>query len=103
MALRIGTSTAGSTFYTQGSAIAELLNRGGLVGEMKVIEMTMASVDNANRLVSFLMPKGRSRRFCLKCPFTGASRWKKARSLLHAELFLGLLKVAKIHVLLRGG
>lgn len=50
MALRIGTSTAGSTFYTQGSAIATLVNRGGLVGNMKVIETNLASVDNANRL-----------------------------------------------------
>jgi TRAP transporter TAXI family solute receptor len=50
MALRIGTSTVGSTFYTQGSAIAELLNRGGLVGEVKVIETNLASVENANRL-----------------------------------------------------
>ncbi|MBI2087690.1 MAG: TAXI family TRAP transporter solute-binding subunit, partial [Deltaproteobacteria bacterium] len=50
MALRIGTSTAGSTFYTQGAAIAELVTRSGLVGEVKVIETNLASVDNANRL-----------------------------------------------------
>lgn len=50
MALRIGTSTAGSTFYTQGAAIAELVTRSGLAGEMKVIETNLASVDNANRL-----------------------------------------------------
>ncbi|MBI2358658.1 MAG: TAXI family TRAP transporter solute-binding subunit [Deltaproteobacteria bacterium] len=50
MALRIGASTAGSTFYTQGAAIADLVTRSGLAGEVRVIETNLASVDNANRL-----------------------------------------------------
>lgn len=50
MTLRIGTSAAGGTFYTQGKALAELLNRERLAGEVKVVETSLASVDNANRL-----------------------------------------------------
>jgi TRAP transporter TAXI family solute receptor len=50
MTLRIGTSTAGGTFYTQGEAIVELLNREGSAEEAKVVETNLASVDNANRL-----------------------------------------------------
>lgn len=50
MTLRIGTSAAGGTFYTQGEAIVELLNREGSAGEAKVVETKLASVDNANRL-----------------------------------------------------
>ncbi len=50
MTLRIGTSAAGGTFYTQGEAIVELLNREESVEEAKVVETNLASVDNANRL-----------------------------------------------------
>jgi TRAP transporter TAXI family solute receptor len=50
MTLRIGTSAAGGTFYTQGEAIVEILNREGSAGDAKVVETSLASVDNANRL-----------------------------------------------------
>jgi hypothetical protein len=50
MVIRIGTSIPGSTFYTQGEAIAEILNRKGPVEKFEVIQTNLASVENANRL-----------------------------------------------------
>jgi len=50
MLLRIGTSEAGGTFHSQALAIAELFLR-TLPGKGKcVVETTLASIDNANRL-----------------------------------------------------
>jgi TRAP transporter TAXI family solute receptor len=49
MTLRIGTSEASGTFHSQGVALAELFNRSH--PEKKcVVETTLASIDNANRL-----------------------------------------------------
>lgn len=50
MTLRIGTSEFGGTFYSQGLAIAELFNRTHRDEEKCVIDTTLASIDNANRL-----------------------------------------------------
>ncbi|MBI4523083.1 MAG: TAXI family TRAP transporter solute-binding subunit [Deltaproteobacteria bacterium] len=51
MTLRIGTSELGGTFYTQGSAIAELFNHGRPAEERCVVLPSVAaSIDNANRL-----------------------------------------------------
>ncbi|MFQ5851403.1 MAG: TAXI family TRAP transporter solute-binding subunit [Candidatus Binatia bacterium] len=50
MTLRIGTCEVGGTFYTQGEAIANILNRNKTAGDIWVIEATRASVDNAHRL-----------------------------------------------------
>jgi TRAP-type uncharacterized transport system substrate-binding protein len=50
MTLRIGTSAAGGTFYTQGEAILELLNCERLAGEVRMVETRLVSVDNANRV-----------------------------------------------------
>jgi TRAP-type uncharacterized transport system substrate-binding protein len=47
--LRIGSSSWG-TFYTQGEALAELLNRERLAGEVRMVETSLVSVDNTNRL-----------------------------------------------------
>ena len=49
MTLRIGTPSWG-TFYTQGEALAELHNRERLADEVKVVETSLVSVDNTNRL-----------------------------------------------------
>src|SRR5262249_38271119 len=48
MTVRIGTSEYGGTFYTQGSAIAELFNRGRLEGDRCVVQTGDASIHNAN-------------------------------------------------------
>ena len=50
MILRIGTSEAGGTFYSQGLAIAGLFNRTRPDPEKCVVDTTLASIDNANRL-----------------------------------------------------
>lgn len=50
MPLRLGTAEAGSTFYTQGAAIAELYNRRRAEEERCVVQTSQASIDNANRL-----------------------------------------------------
>lgn len=50
MAIRIGTSEFGGTFYTQGLAFAELFNRGRAGGEQCVVETTDASIHNAEKL-----------------------------------------------------
>jgi TRAP transporter TAXI family solute receptor len=50
MALRIGTSEFGGTFHSQGAAIAELFNWTRSEGEKCVVDTTLASIDNANRL-----------------------------------------------------
>lgn len=50
MALRIGTSELGGTFYTQGQAIAELFNRGRAAADRCVVETSDASIHNANQL-----------------------------------------------------
>lgn len=49
MAIRMGTSEHGGTFYTQGTAFAELFNRGR--GEDKcIVQTTDASIHNAEQL-----------------------------------------------------
>lgn len=50
MALRLGTSEQGGTFYTQGSAIAELFNRGRSETDRCVVQTSEASIHNANML-----------------------------------------------------
>lgn len=50
MAIRIGTSEQGGTFYTQGQAIAELFNRGGAAADPCVVQTSDASIHNANQL-----------------------------------------------------
>ena len=50
MAVRIGTSEHGGTFYTQGQAIAELFNRGRSGGDECVVQTSDASIHNAEQL-----------------------------------------------------
>ena len=50
MELRIGTSEHGGTFYTQGSAFAELFNRGRSPNDKCVVQTTDASIHNAEQL-----------------------------------------------------
>ena len=50
MALRLGTSEHGGTFYTQGSAFAELFNRGRSEADRCVVQTSEASIHNANML-----------------------------------------------------
>lgn len=50
MAIRIGTSEHGGTFYTQGEALAELFNRGRAGTEQCVVKTTDASIHNAEQL-----------------------------------------------------
>ena len=50
MAVRIGTSEHGGTFYTQGSAFAELFNRGRSEDDKCVVQTTDASIHNAEQL-----------------------------------------------------
>jgi len=50
MAVRIGTSEYGGTFYTQGSAFAELFNRGRSENDRCVVQTTDASIHNAEQL-----------------------------------------------------
>ena len=50
MAIRMGTSEYGGTFYTQGLAFAELFNRGRPQANQCVIRTTEASIHNAQQL-----------------------------------------------------
>ena len=50
MVVRIGTSEHGGTFYTQGSAFAELFNRGRGENDGCVVQTTDASIHNAEKL-----------------------------------------------------
>jgi uncharacterized protein len=50
MAVRMGTSEFGGTFYTQGAAIAELYNVGRPESERCVVQTTDASIHNAEQL-----------------------------------------------------
>jgi uncharacterized protein len=50
MTVRIGTSEHGGTFYTQGSAFAELFNRGRNENDKCVVQTTDASIQNAEQL-----------------------------------------------------
>ncbi len=50
MALRMGTSVYGGTFYTQGMAFAELFNRGRAEADRCLIATTDASIRNAEQL-----------------------------------------------------
>jgi len=50
MALRMGTSEYGGTFYTQGAAFTELFNRGRAETEKCVVRTTDASIHNAEQL-----------------------------------------------------
>jgi TRAP transporter TAXI family solute receptor len=50
MAIRIGTSEHGGTFYTQGQAIVELFNRGRAENDKCVVQTTDASIHNAEQL-----------------------------------------------------
>ena len=49
MAIRMGTSEHGGTFYTQGAAFAELFNR-GRVEDKCIVKTTEASIHNAEQL-----------------------------------------------------
>jgi uncharacterized protein len=49
MAIRMGTSEHGGTFYTQGEAFAELFNR-GRVEDKCIVKTTEASIHNAEQL-----------------------------------------------------
>jgi len=50
MALRIGTSEYGGTFFTQGTALAELFNRGRSENDRCEVKTTDASIHNAEQL-----------------------------------------------------
>ena len=50
MAIRMGTSEHGGTFYTQGLAIAELFNRGRADGDKCSVQTTDASIHNAEQI-----------------------------------------------------
>ena len=50
MAIRMGTSEYGGTFYTQGEAFAELFNRGRAETDRCVVQTTDASIHNAEKL-----------------------------------------------------
>jgi hypothetical protein len=50
MALRIGTSEYGGTFFTQGTALAELFNRGRADTDRCEVKTTDASIHNAEQL-----------------------------------------------------
>jgi TRAP transporter TAXI family solute receptor len=50
MAIRMGTSEHGGTFYTQGEAFAELFNRGRAAAERCAVQTTEASIHNAEKL-----------------------------------------------------
>src|SRR6185369_16196852 len=50
MTIRMGTSELGGTFYTQGSAFAELFNRGRAQSERCVVQTSDASIHNAEQL-----------------------------------------------------
>jgi uncharacterized protein len=50
MAVRIGTSEHGGTFYTQGCAFAELFNRGRSESDKCTVQTTDASIHNAEQL-----------------------------------------------------
>jgi uncharacterized protein len=50
MAVRLGTSEHGGTFYTQGLVFAELFNRGRTEADRCVVQTSEASIHNANML-----------------------------------------------------
>jgi TRAP transporter TAXI family solute receptor len=50
MEVRLGTSEYGGTFFTQGSAFAELFNRGRSPADRCVVQTSDASIHNANLL-----------------------------------------------------
>lgn len=50
MAIRMGTSEHGGTFYTQGQAIAELFNRGRAETDKCAVQTSEASIHNAEQL-----------------------------------------------------
>jgi uncharacterized protein len=50
MAIRMGTSELGGTFYTQGQAVAELFNHGRSASEQCTVTTTDASIHNAEQL-----------------------------------------------------
>jgi TRAP transporter TAXI family solute receptor len=50
MAIRMGTSEFGGTFYTQGAAFTELFNRGRAEGDKCVVQTSDASIHNAEQL-----------------------------------------------------
>jgi uncharacterized protein len=50
MAIRMGTSESGGTFYTQGQALAEIFNRGRAETDNCVVQTSDASIHNAEQL-----------------------------------------------------
>jgi TRAP transporter TAXI family solute receptor len=50
MAIRMGTSEIGGTFYTQGLALAEIFNRGRAETDKCVVQTSDASIHNAEQL-----------------------------------------------------
>src|SRR3954469_15474957 len=50
MVVRMGTSELGGTFYTQGTAFAELFNRGRPESDRCVVQTSDASIHNAEQL-----------------------------------------------------
>jgi TRAP transporter TAXI family solute receptor len=50
MAIRMGTSELGGTFYTQGQAIAELFNQGRVADDQCIVLTSDASIHNAKQL-----------------------------------------------------
>ena len=50
MPIRLGTSEYGGTFFTQGSAFAELFNRGRSENDRCIVQTSDASIHNANLL-----------------------------------------------------
>ncbi len=50
--MRIGTAELNSTFFTQGLALAEMLEQAGISGPVEVLQSLAASIENARRLAS---------------------------------------------------
>jgi TRAP transporter TAXI family solute receptor len=50
MAIRMGTSESGGTFYTQGQALADIFNRGRAQTDKCVVQTSDASIHNAEQL-----------------------------------------------------
>lgn len=50
--MRIGTAEPGSTFFTQGLALADVLVKAGVSGPIEVLESLSASIENARRIGS---------------------------------------------------
>src|SRR5262245_52189582 len=85
MTLRIGTSEYDGTFYTQGSAIADLFNRERLEADRCVVQTSDASIHNAN-----LLDRGELEFGFMACNWIGRAR----DATRHFTLKIALLMVS---------